>query len=149
MTDQSETGQRVVQPPSWARPRGYANGIVADGKTIVLAGQVGWDAHGHFADGMVGQIEQALTNIVTLLAEAGAEPRHLVRLTWYLTDLSAYRENQTAIGTAYRRVIGKHFPTMSAIGVAQLVEPAALVEIEATAVLPRHAQRDMREKLDT
>ena len=104
MTDQSETGQRVVQPPSWARPRGYANGIVADGKTIFLAGQV---------------------------------------------DLSAYRENQTAIGTAYRRVIGKHFPTMSAIGVAQLVEPAALVEIEATAVLPRHAQSNMREKLDT
>jgi enamine deaminase RidA (YjgF/YER057c/UK114 family) len=113
---------------------------VADGKTVFLAGQVGWNAQGHFADGLVDQIDQALTNIVTLLTAAGAEPRHLVRLTWYLTDLRAYRENQMAIGTAYRRIIGKHFPAMSAIGVAQLVEPAALVEIEATAVLPsRHA----------
>jgi len=136
MTDQNETGQRVLQPASWARPRGYANGIVAEGTTIFLAGQVGWDAHGHFADGLADQVGQALTNIVTLLAEAGAAPRHLVRLTWYLTDLHAYRENQMAIGAAYRRIIGKHFPAMSAIGVAQLVEPAALVEIEATAVLP-------------
>jgi len=136
MTDQNETGQRVLQPASWARPRGYANGIVAAGKTIFLAGQVGWDSDGHFAEGMADQVSQALTNIVTLLAEAGAAPRHLVRLTWYLTDLRAYRENQAAIGAAYRRVIGKHFPAMSAIGVAQLVEPAALVEIEATAVLP-------------
>jgi enamine deaminase RidA (YjgF/YER057c/UK114 family) len=139
MTDQNETDRRVLQPSSWPRPRGYANGIVAEGKTIFLAGQVGWDTQGHFADGLAGQVDQALTNIVTLLAEAGAQPRHLVRLTWYLTDLHAYRENQTAIGAAYRRIIGKHFPAMSAIGVAQLVEPAALVEIEATAVLPpRH-----------
>jgi enamine deaminase RidA (YjgF/YER057c/UK114 family) len=136
MTDRNEAGQRVLQPASWARPRGYANGIVAGGTTVFLAGQVGWDAHGHFADGLADQVGQALTNIVTLLAEAGAEPRNLVRLTWYLTDLRAYRDNQTAIGAAYRRVIGRHFPAMSAIGVAQLVEPAALVEIEATAVLP-------------
>jgi enamine deaminase RidA (YjgF/YER057c/UK114 family) len=136
MTDQNETLLRVLQPASWPRPRGYANGIVASGRTIFLAGQVGWDAHGHFAEGLADQVGQALTNIVTLLAEAGAEPRHLVRLLWYLTDLRAYRENQTAIGAAYRRVIGKHFPTMSAIGVTQLVEPAALVEIEATSVLP-------------
>jgi enamine deaminase RidA (YjgF/YER057c/UK114 family) len=136
MTDQNEIFLRVLQPASWARPRGYANGIVARGRTIFLAGQVGWDAHGHFAEGLADQVGQALTNIVTLLAEAGAEPRHLVRLIWYLTDLRAYRENQSAIGTAYRRVIGKHFPAMSAIGVTQLVEPAALVEIEATAVLP-------------
>jgi enamine deaminase RidA (YjgF/YER057c/UK114 family) len=148
MTD--ATSQRVLQPPAWPRPRGYANGIVADGKTVFLAGQVGWDARGHFVDGLVGQIDQALTNIVTLLTEAGAETRHLVRLTWYLTDLAAYRENQMAIGTAYRRIIGKHFPTMSAIGVVQLVEPAALVEIEATAVLPTwHTQSGTREKLDT
>jgi enamine deaminase RidA (YjgF/YER057c/UK114 family) len=109
---------------------------VASGRTIFLAGQVGWDAHGHFAEGLADQVGQVLANVVTLLAEAGAEPRHLVRLTWYLTDLRAYRENQAAIGAAYRRVIGKHFPTMSAIGVTELVEPAALVEIEATAVLP-------------
>ena len=136
MTDQNEISLRMLQPAAWARPRGYANGIVASGRTIFLAGQVGWDAQGYFAEGLADQVGQVLTNIVTLLAEAGAEPRHLVRLTWYLTDLHAYRENQSAIGAAYRRVIGKHFPTMSAIGVTQLVEPAALVEIEATAVLP-------------
>jgi enamine deaminase RidA (YjgF/YER057c/UK114 family) len=135
MSDQNEIGQRVLQPASWPRPRGYANGIVAGGETIFLAGQVGWDAQGRFADGMAGQVDQALTNIVTLLTEAGAAPRHLVRLTWYVTDLRAYREDQIAIGTAYRRIIGKHFPTMSVIGVLQLVEPAALVEIEATAVM--------------
>ncbi|HET6239890.1 MAG TPA: RidA family protein [Acetobacteraceae bacterium] len=135
MSDQNEIGQRVLQPASWPRPRGYANGIVAGGESIFLAGQVGWDAQGRFADGMAGQVDQALTNIVTLLTEAGAAPRHLVRLTWYVTDLRAYREDQIAIGTAYRRIIGKHFPTMSVIGVLQLVEPAALVEIEATAVM--------------
>jgi enamine deaminase RidA (YjgF/YER057c/UK114 family) len=136
MTDQNEIFLRVLQPASWARPRGYANGIVASGRTIFLAGQVGWDAHGRFAEGLADQVGQVLANIVTLLAEAGAEPRHLVRLVWYLTDLRAYRENQGAIGAAYRRVIGMHFPAMSAIGVTELVEPAALVEIEATAVLP-------------
>jgi enamine deaminase RidA (YjgF/YER057c/UK114 family) len=85
---------------------------------------------------MAGQVRQAFTNIVALLAEAGAEPRHLVRLTWYVTDLRAYRDNLPAIGEAYRAVIGRRFPAMSVIGVSQLVEPAALVEIEATAVLP-------------
>ncbi|HEY2620659.1 MAG TPA: RidA family protein [Acetobacteraceae bacterium] len=136
MSDRSDTGQRVLQPPSWGRPRGYANGIVAVGETIFLAGQIGWDSEGRFAAGLAGQVGQALSNIVTLLAEAGAEPRHLVRLTWFVTDLRAYRESQMTIGTAYRRVIGRHFPTMSVIGVLQLVEAEALVEIEATAVLP-------------
>jgi enamine deaminase RidA (YjgF/YER057c/UK114 family) len=136
MSDRGETGQRILQPASWPRPRGYSNGISAAGETIFLAGQIGWDAGGKFAEGLANQVGQALTNIVILLAEAGAEPRHLVRLTWFVTDLSAYRENQLTIGTAYRRVIGKHFPTMSVIGVSQLVEQAALVEIEATAVLP-------------
>jgi enamine deaminase RidA (YjgF/YER057c/UK114 family) len=127
---------RVLQPPSWGRPRGYANGIVARGETIFLAGQIGWDAQGRFAEGLANQVGQALANIVTLLAQAGAEPRHLVRLTWFVTDLEAYRENQTEIGIAYRQAIGRHFPTMSVIGASQLVEPEALVEIEATAVLP-------------
>ena len=140
MSERSETGQRILQPPSWGRPRGYANGIAVAGETVFLAGQIGWDAHGHFAEGLADQVGQALANIVTLLAEAGAEPRHLVRLTWFVTDLRAYRASLTPIGAAYRRVIGKHFPTMSVIGVSQLVEPEALVEIEATAVLPpRHA----------
>jgi enamine deaminase RidA (YjgF/YER057c/UK114 family) len=142
MTDHNETGQRLLQPAAWARPRGYANGVVAAGETIFLAGQIGWDAEGRVAEGLVNQIAQALTNIVTLLREAGAEPQHLVRLTWFVTDLRAYRDNQGTIGTAYRRVIGKHFPAMSVIGVSQLVEPAALVEIEATAVLPPwHGQK--------
>ena len=132
-----ETGPRVLQPPSWPRPRGYANGIVADGETIFLAGQVGWDAQGHFALGMADQVAQALRNIVVLLTEAGAEPRHLVRLTWFVTDLAAYRANLAPIGAAWREVIGRHYPAMSVIGVSQLVEPDALVEIEATAVLPR------------
>jgi len=136
MTDPTETRPRVLQPSAWPRPRGYANGIVAGGETIFLAGQIGWDAEGRFAEGLANQVGQALSNIVTLLAETGAEPRHLVRLTWFITDLRAYREAQGAIGAEYRRVIGKHFPTMSVIGVSELVEPSALVEIEATAVLP-------------
>ena len=137
MIDANDTGQRVLQPASWPRPRGYANGIVAAGETIFLAGQIGWDAQGRFAPrAWQTRWARRLTNIVTLLAEAGAEPQHLVRLTWFVTDLGAYRENQVTIGAAYRRVIGRHFPTMSVIGVSQLVEPAALVEIEATAVLP-------------
>lgn len=137
MSDRNAIGQRVLQPAAWARPRGYANGIVADGDTIFLAGQIGWDTEGRFAEGLADQVGQALSNIVTLLAEAGAEPQHLVRLTWFVTDLRAYRENQLTIGAAYRRVIGKHFPTMSVIGVSQLVEQEAMVEIEATAIVPR------------
>jgi enamine deaminase RidA (YjgF/YER057c/UK114 family) len=128
--------QRVLQPAAWPRPRGYANGIVSTGETIFLAGQIGWDVEGKIADGLANQVGQALSNIVTLLAEAGAEPQHLVRLTWFVTDLRAYRDNQLTVGAAYRRVIGRHFPAMSVIGVSQLVEQAALVEIEATAVLP-------------
>ncbi len=127
--------QRILQPAGWPRPQGYANAIMADGTAIVLAGQIGWDAQGRMADGLPAQIAQALANIVALLAEAGAEPRHLVRLTWFVTDMRAWREQQPAIGAAYRAAIGKHFPTMSVIGVSQLVEPEALVEIEATAVL--------------
>ena len=136
MTDATATGPRVLAPTTWPRPRGYANGIAARGETIFLAGQIGWDAEGHFAEGLAGQVGQALSNIVTLLAEAGAGARHLVRLTWFVTDLPAYRASQAAIGAEYRRVIGKHFPTMSVIGVSELVEPLAMVEIEATAVLP-------------
>lgn len=129
----------VLQPAGWPRPRGYANGVVAEGRMVVLAGQIGWDAAGRFAEGLAAQIEQALANIVTLLAEAGARPEHLVRLTWFVTDMRAWREQQAAIGAAYRGAIGKHFPTMSVIGVCQLVEAEALVEIEATAVLPSDA----------
>ena len=136
MTDSTQIGPRILQPSTWPRPRGYANGIAVNGESIFLAGQIGWDARGQFAEGLARQVGQTLTNIVTLLVEAGAEPRHLVRLTWFVTDLRAYRDAQAAIGVEYRRVIGRHFPTMSVIGVSELVEPAALVEIEATAVVP-------------
>jgi enamine deaminase RidA (YjgF/YER057c/UK114 family) len=131
-----ESGQRILQPASWPRPRGYANGIVAAGETVFLAGQIGWDAEGHFAEGLAAQVRQALANIVTLLAEAGAGPQNVVRLTWYVTDLHAYRALLPEVGAAYRAVMGRHFPTMSVIGVSELVEQQALVEIEATAVVP-------------
>jgi enamine deaminase RidA (YjgF/YER057c/UK114 family) len=137
MSGSTASGQRILQPASWSRPRGYANGIAAAGETIFLAGQIGWDAEGHFADGLAAQVKQALANIVTLLAEAGAGPQHVVRLTWFVTDLQAYRASLSEIGTAYRAVMGRQFPTMSVIGVSELVEQQALVEIEATAVLPR------------
>jgi enamine deaminase RidA (YjgF/YER057c/UK114 family) len=137
MSGSAASGQRILQPASWSRPRGYANGIAAAGETIFLAGQIGWDAEGHFADGLAAQVKQALANIVTLLAEAGAGPQHVVRLTWFVTDLQAYRASLSEIGTAYRAVMGRQFPTMSVIGVSELVEQQALVEIEATAVLPR------------
>jgi enamine deaminase RidA (YjgF/YER057c/UK114 family) len=140
MRDGNDTGQRTLQPAAWPRPHGYANGIVATGRTIFLAGQVGWDAEGRFATGIVDQVAQALANIVTLLAEAGARPQHLTRLAWFVTDLDAYRANRGTIGSAYRRILGRHYPAMSVVGVPGLVEAAALVEIEATAVLPPAAE---------
>ena len=106
------------------------------GEIIFLAGQIGWDTQGRFAEGLAAQVGQALANIVTLLAEAGAGPQHIVRLTWYVTDLSTYRASLSEVGAAYRAIFGRHFPTMSVIGVPELVEQQALVEIEATAVLP-------------
>ena len=127
---------KVLQPPEWPRPPGYSNGIAAEGQTIFVAGQIGWDASGRIADGLTAQVEQALSNILTVLAEAGAGPQHITRLTWFVTDIDQYREQAKAIGPGYRRNMGKHFPTMSVIGVSSLVEPNALVEIEATAVLP-------------
>lgn len=131
------SAQRVVQPATWPRPSGYSNGIVAEGRTVFVAGQIGWDAPtGFVAEGMAAQVEQALHNIVTVLAEAGAEPASIVRLTWFVTDMAQYRQEAKAIGEGYRRVMGRHFPAMSVIGVSCLVERDALVEIEATAVLP-------------
>jgi enamine deaminase RidA (YjgF/YER057c/UK114 family) len=129
------TMHRILQPVGWQRPSGYSNGIVATGPTISLAGQIGWDAMtGRIAEGMAAQVEQALSNIVTLLAEAGAQATDVVRMTWFVTDMEQYRLEAKAIGQGYRRVMGRHFPTMSVIGVSCLVEREALVEIEATAV---------------
>jgi enamine deaminase RidA (YjgF/YER057c/UK114 family) len=127
----------VLQPQGWARPRGYSNGMVARGRQIYLAGQVGWDANGRFASPrLADQVRQALLNIVAILAEAGAAPQHVVRLTWYVTHREEYYEQLSEIGAAYREVMGRHFPTMSVVQVVALMEKEARVEIEATAVLP-------------
>ena len=127
----------ILQPAHWVEPKGYANGIVASGRQVHIAGQIGWTAEAKLVSSdFVAQVEQALSNIVQVLAVAGGEPAHIVRLTWYLTDKSEYMSRQKEIGAAYRRVIGRHFPAMSAIVVAGLIEEGAKVEIEATAVLP-------------
>jgi enamine deaminase RidA (YjgF/YER057c/UK114 family) len=127
---------RVLQPDGWAAPRGYANGVAAEGRTVFVAGQVGWNARGEFeSDDLVRQVEQALANVVAVLGAGGAGPEHLVRMTWYVTDKAAYVARRKDIGEAYRRVIGRHFPAMTLVVVAGLLEDRALVEIEATAVL--------------
>ncbi|MFC7398563.1 RidA family protein [Chelatococcus sp. GCM10030263] len=126
----------MLQPDGWPRPKGYANGVFAEGRMVVTGGIVGWNAEGRFADGFVAQARQIFLNIAAILAEAGAGPEHLVRLTWYVTDMDAYLTHGKALGAAYREVLGRHFPAMAAVQVMRLVEPAALVEIEATAVLP-------------
>ena len=125
---------RQLQPPGWPRPRGYSNGIAATGETIFVGGQIGWDETGAFAEGLAAQIERTLANIVAVLAEAGAGPADITRLTWYLVDIDDYMARQAEIGAAYRRVIGRHFPVMAVVQVVRLVERQALVEIEATAV---------------
>lgn len=127
----------TLQPDGWARPKGYANGIVARGRTIFLAGQIGWDAEQRLVGSdLVTQAKQALLNIVAILAEDGAKPEHIVRLTWYVTDRAAYLAAGAALGVAYRDVMGKHFPAMTAVEVSSLMEADAVVEIEATAVVP-------------
>ncbi len=126
---------RVLQPPGWPAPSGYANGIAARGETVFVGGQVGWDTRGVFAEGLAAQVGQALQNIAEVLAVAGATPADIVRMTWYLTDLDDYDASLPGIGRAYRTVMGRHYPAMSAVGVTRLVEKRALVEIEATAVL--------------
>jgi enamine deaminase RidA (YjgF/YER057c/UK114 family) len=127
----------ILQPKSWAAPKGYANGMAATGRQIFIAGQIGWNENATLvSDDFVAQVEQALKNIVAVLKEAGGEPRHIVRLTWYLTDKREYLARPKELGEAYRRVMGRHFPTMSAIVVVALIEDRAKVEIEATAVIP-------------
>jgi len=127
----------TVQPPHWAAPKGYANGVVATGKQLFIAGQIGWNAQAQFeTDDFVAQVEQSLRNVCDVLKAAGGEPKHLVRLNWYVTDKAAYVAHQREIGEAYRRVLGRNFPAMTLLVVAGLLEPRAKVEIEATAVLP-------------
>ncbi len=129
---------KILQPDGWAKPRGYANGIAADGTVVSIAGQIGWNARGEFdSDDFAAQARQALANIVAVLAEAGGRPEHLVRLTWYVVDKREYVAAYPAIGAAYRELIGRHFPAMTAVQVVALIEDRAKVEIEATAVIPR------------
>jgi enamine deaminase RidA (YjgF/YER057c/UK114 family) len=128
---------RMLQPEGWARPKGYANGIEAKGRLVFVAGQIGWNKDCRFErHDFPGQFEQALRNIFAVLAEAGAGPEHVVRLTWFITDKRAYLSQAKEVGEIYRRVMGRNFPTMSVVQVAALIEDAALVEIEATAVVP-------------
>ena len=127
----------VLQPAGWPAPRGYANGMMADGRILVTGGVVGWDVAGNFPDGFVAQIRQTLLNIRAILAEGGAEPHHLVRLTWYVLDVEEYVASLRELGRAYREIVGAHYPAMAVVQVVRLVEKAARVEIEATAVVPR------------
>ncbi len=127
----------ILQPAGWASPKGYANGIAATGRQVYVAGQIGWNGDGQFeTDDFVAQVGQALANIVAVLAEAQAGPQHIVRMTWYITDKREYIARAREVGDAYRRVIGKHFPAMTLVVVAGLLEDRAKVEIEVTAVVP-------------
>jgi enamine deaminase RidA (YjgF/YER057c/UK114 family) len=129
---------RVLQPEGWPRPRGYANGVSASGRMVFVAGQIGWDTEGRIVEGgIVPQSRKALENILTILSLDGAKAEHVVRLTWYVTDKAAYLAAGLALGVVYRAVMGKHFPAMSAVEVVALMEPGAVVEIEATAVVPK------------
>ena len=127
----------ILQPAGWPRPRGYSNGVAARGRQVYVAGMVGWNEQGHFAtDDFVGQARQALQNVVTVLAEAGAKPEHIARMTWYVTSKREYLDAGPALGAAYRELIGRHYPAMTAVEVSALVEDGAKVEIEVTAVVP-------------
>jgi len=129
--------KQVLQPPGWKRPRGYANGIAAQGRLVFVAGQVGWTPEGVFAsDDLVEQVRQALENTLAVLAVAGAAPRHVVRMTWYITDKRAYLARTAEIGRVYRMLMGDEYPAVAMVEVAGLIEDRALVEIETTAVIP-------------
>jgi enamine deaminase RidA (YjgF/YER057c/UK114 family) len=131
---------RTVNPPAWPRPKGYANAVAAEGQLVFVAGQVGWNAEERIvSDDFVRQVRQALENVRTILAAAGAEPEHLARMTWFVTDKAEYQRRLREVGEAYRAVIGRHFPAMTLVEVRSLLEQGAKVEIEATAVVPRRA----------
>jgi len=126
-----------LQPPGWARARGYSNGIAASGRTVSVSGMIGWVGQCQFhTDDFAGQVRQALQNVVDVLAEADAKPEHIVRMTWYVVDKKEYLDAHKEVGQAYRDVIGRHFPAMTAVQVAGLIEDRARVEIEVTAIVP-------------
>jgi enamine deaminase RidA (YjgF/YER057c/UK114 family) len=128
---------RVLQPSGWPAPKGYANGMSADGRIVVTGGVIGWDTAGHLPAEFTAQVHQALSNIAAILTEGGAKPEHLVRLTWYVVDMEEYLGNLKALGKIYREIFDAHYPAMALVQVVRLVELAARVEIEATAVVPR------------
>ncbi len=127
---------KPLQPAGWPVPRGYAHGMLGSGRMIFVGGQVGMDSEGRFARGFVAQTQQALRNVLAVLAEAGAGPQNIARLTWYVVDMQEYRASLAALGPAWRAVMGRHYPAMALVQVGALVEPEARLEIEATALLP-------------
>lgn len=128
---------RILQPPDWARPRGYSNGLVTSGQLVFIAGQIGWDAQQQFhSDDFAEQSRQALENILAILAEAGGKAEHITRMVWYVTDKEEYIASYPALGKIYRELIGNHYPVMTAVEVSALLEDRAKVEIEAMAVIP-------------
>ena len=131
----SESLSRAILPEGWPLPRGYANGMVADGRVLVTGGLVGWDENGVFAKGFLPQLERTFLNIKAVVEAGGGRIEDIVRMTWYVTDMEAYRSSLKELGPVYRGVLGRHFPAMAVVQVVSLVEPEALVEIEATAVI--------------
>ena len=127
---------QVLHPDGWPPPKGYANGVAATGRMVFTGGLIGWDADGKFPDGFVAQVRQTLLNTLAVLATAGAGPEHMVRMTWYVRDMDAYLASLKDVGAAYVEVMGRNYPAMALVEVSRLVEPAALVEIETTAILP-------------
>jgi enamine deaminase RidA (YjgF/YER057c/UK114 family) len=131
---------QILQPPGWARPKGFSNGISCQGRLVFIGGQIGWSGQGEWIDrSFAGQFRQALKNILEVLAQAGGRPEHLVRLTWYVLDRKEYLASVQELGAAYRELMGRHYPTMAVVQVSGLVEDDARLEIEATAVIPEEA----------
>ena len=131
---------QILQPPGWRRPGGYSNGIAAEGRLVFVAGLVGWDENGRFqSDDFIAQTAQTLKNIVAVLAEAGAGPEHVTRMTWYITDKQEYIARQREMGEVYREVMGRNYPAMAMLEVSALMEDRAKVEIETTAVVPHES----------
>lgn len=130
-------GSQILQPSGWPAPKGYANGMTAEGRLVVTGGVIGWDQQGRLQKDFVAQVRQTLSNISAILTEGGARPEHLVRLTWYVVDMEEYLASLKTVGQVYREIFGSHYPAMALVQVVRLVEKAARVEIEATAVVPR------------
>jgi len=131
------SGVRAINPPGWARPKGYSNAVLGRGTIVMVAGQIGWNAAQHFeSDDFIAQLRQALANTVAVLAAAGAKPEHVARMTWYVTDKQRYLARISEVGVAWRDIMGRTFPAMTLLEVSGLVEDRALIEIESTAIVP-------------